>query len=204
MSSIVVEICNLNDPRLVDCLTGIALQKPLPDRVLIADGGSSEEYLKSLISRVKNDELLSKLSIDLKQYPGTQTVTRQLSIKDLKEDITVFLDADEVPVEGWLHALTEPILSGEADFTGGRVMSVIGADNFFTSYYRLLEEHIYEEDLKHGIAYMPLGNTAWKTEILKKLQFDLRLVRAPGEGKVCAWSAGQTLSAHSFNLLEFD
>lgn len=179
----VIQICNLNDPHLFECLKSIAMQDPKPDRVLIADGGSSAAYLGELRSRISGNPSVSTLRLDFREYPGTQTVTRQSAIRDLHEDITVFLDADEIPVAGWLSRLTSPLIDGKADFTGGRVKSVIDEENFFTSYYRMLEDHIYEQDVSRSFAYMPLGNTAWRTEIIKRLQFDLRLVRAPGEAE---------------------
>ncbi len=181
--NIVVEICNFNDRRLVEALKGIALQTRLPDRVLIADGGSSKEYLQSMEEFQSDDPDVSKLNITWKMLEGTPLETRQKSIDFLDEDVTVFLDSDEVPLANWLEEITKPILEGRADFTGGAMRSVISRPDFISSYYKEIEDRIYSSDVTLDVTYMPLGNTAWKTEILKRLRFDMRLAKSCGEAE---------------------
>lgn len=183
ITTIVVEICNFNDITLKEALKGLSLQNRLPDRVLIADGGSKEEYIATMKSFQETDPDVSKLNVDWKILKGTHLETREKSIDCLDEDITVFLDSDEVPLSNWLEDITGPILQGKADFTGGAMKSVISSPDFISSFYKELEERVYESDVYIDVSYMPLGNTAWKTEILRKLRFDLRLVKSGGEAE---------------------
>lgn len=179
----VVEICNYNDRRLADALKGVALQTKLPDRVLIADGGSSEEYLQSMRDLQHSDPAIGKLNIEWRIMKGTPLETRQKSIDYLHEDVTAFLDSDEVPFSNWLEELTAPIAGNSADFTGGAMKSVISRQDFFSSYYKEIEDRIYGSDVSIDVTYMPLGNTAWRTEILSKLRFDIRLAKSCGEAE---------------------
>ncbi len=180
---IVVEICNFNDRRLKDALRGLSLQSRLPDRVLIADGGSSAGFMDEMQKFQKEESGIDKLNIEWKILEGTPLETRQKSIDYLDEEVTVFLDSDEVPLSNWLGDITSPILDGRADFTGGAMSSVIAKPDFISSYYKEIEDRIYGSDVTLDVTYMPLGNTAWKTEILKKLRFDMRLAKSCGEAE---------------------
>ena len=180
---IVVEICNFNDKRLAEALKGLSLQSRPPDRVLIADGGSSEDYINRMKEWQRSDPGVGRLNIEWKVLNGTPLETRQKSIEYLDEDVTVFLDSDEVPMSNWLDEITAPILQGNADFTGGVMRSVINNPDFISSYYKEIEDRIYGSDVTIDVTYMPLGNTAWKTEILKRLKFDMRLAKSCGEAE---------------------
>lgn len=182
-AKIVVEICNFNDVTLKEALKGLSLQSRLPDRVLIADGGSNDDYLRSMKSYQQGDADVSKLNIEWKILKGTPLETREKSIDYLAEEITAFLDSDEVPLSNWLEDLTAPIVEGKADFTGGAMKSVVSRPDFISSYYKEIEDRVYGSDVYVDVSYMPLGNTAWKTEILRKLRFDLRLAKSGGEAE---------------------
>lgn len=181
--SIVVEICNFNDERLKNALIGLSRQEMIPDRVLIADGGSSPSYVERMRNFWMQDPEVSKLNLEWKTFPGTPLETRQASIDSLTEDITVFLDSDEVPPPSWLRSITAPITEGKADFTGGPMISEPAGSNYITDYYREIENRIYQSDVIVDVNYMPLGNTAWKTTILRRLRFDMRLAKSCGEAE---------------------
>ncbi|MEM3851741.1 MAG: glycosyltransferase family A protein, partial [Methanomassiliicoccales archaeon] len=109
--SVVVEICNFNDERLIDCIAGIGSQGRLPDRVLIADGGSDAKYVERIKNMLKERNNFS-LNIDWRTLPGRPSETRQKSIPLLQEEVTVFLDSDQVPLRGWLDKLVSSIEAG--------------------------------------------------------------------------------------------
>ena len=181
--SIVVEICNFNDERLKNALLGLSRQDMIPGRVLIADGGSPPSYVERMKDFCMHDPEVSKLNIEWKMFPGTPLETREASIDSLAEDITVFLDSDEVPTPAWLRSITAPIAEGKADFTGGPMISEPAESNYITDYYREIENRIYQSDVIVDVNYMPLGNTAWKTTILKRFRFDMRLAKSCGEAE---------------------
>lgn len=178
----VVEICNFNDTKLRDALAGLSSQTFQPDTVLIADGGSGEGYRREIMAFIEGEPAVSNMNIIWKTLEGTQPETRQKSIPFLEGEITAFLDSDEVPPPAWLEALTAPIREGRADFTGGPMLSNPGTD-YISSYYTELEKRIYGSDVEIDVTYMPLGNTAWKTEILRKLGFDPRLAQSYGQAE---------------------
>ncbi len=180
---IVVEICNFNDQKIKQALKGISRQDLLPNRVMIADGGSTTSYIEGIKAFQHSDPEVRKLNVEWISLPGTPLETREKSIDYLDEDITVFLDSDEVPEPDWLKNLTSPIINGIADFTGGPMISKVTGSNYITDYYLEIENRIYGSDVKVDVTYIPLGNTAWKKEILKKLRFDMKLAKSCGEAE---------------------
>ena len=179
----VVEICNFNDRKLVDALKGLALQTKQPDTVLVADGGSEVGYVREMTDYIHADPAISKLNIIWMELRGTPAETRQKSIQYLDAEVTAFLDSDEVPYANWLEEITKPIMEGRADFVGGPMKSVADKQDFIASYYIEIENRIYNSDVAIEVTYMPLGNTAWKTEILKRLGFDARIAKSYGEAE---------------------
>lgn len=169
--SVCVEIVVLNDDRIVNTINSLLKQRKKPDRILVADGGSKEDFLESVRTS------FSDPIIEIVVLPGLPVETREKSLEMLKEEITVFLDSDQSAPENWLEDLLEPFseLNQSLVYTGGPTKPYREANSAMERYINLTEEHIYSDDLSKSLTYIPLGNTAWKTDILKNLGFDRRL-----------------------------
>lgn len=169
--TICIEIIVLNDNRIFNALKSLREQSLKPDRILVADGGSKQEFL----DRIRSD--YSDLPIDIEVLTGSIVETRSKAMEYLKEDITVFMDSDEVAPENWLRDITEPLRHGDVKlaYTGGPTRPYKEPKTEIEVYLNLIEEHIYTNDLSKSLTYIPLGNTAWRTSILRELGFDGRL-----------------------------
>lgn len=166
-----VEIVVLKDMRIRNTLDSLRHQTVMPDRILIADGGSDSSFIE-MIKQNYDD-----LPIDLKVLPGLPVETRLKSLKYIDEDITIFLDSDQNAPADWLKYLISPFFDSDEKlaFSGGPTKPYKDPSSEMERYINLVEEHIYGDDLKKRLTYVPLGNTAWRTKVLKELGFDPRL-----------------------------
>ena len=169
--TVCIEIVVLNDQRIFKCLESLRNQEMVPDRILIADEGSTSEFLNG----IKKE--FSDLPIDIKDLPGLPVETRYKSLRYLSEDITVFLDSDQYAPKEWLKLIISPFSSYNQNlaYTGGPTKPYKKPTSKIEEYLALLEEHIYGDDISKSLTYIPLGNTAWRTEVLLNLKFDKRL-----------------------------
>ena len=167
MGTVCVEIAVRDDPRLRAAVASLATQRRRPDRVLIAASPDTPSALAESVT-----ERFSDLPIELRRYPGGPVDARALSLPELREDITAFLDSDEVAPPEWLDRLVRPIEEGRAAFTGGPTRPIRPPVTSLERYYDLLERSIYEELVPKNIAYLPLQNTAWSTRVLVEFGFD--------------------------------
>ena len=159
----------LSDRRLFDALDSLRIQRRRPDRVLVADGGSSPDYRAEVLRRGAG------LPLEVAEVPGLPAESREAVLDRIQEEITAFLDADEVAPPEWLEALVAPIESGAAEFVGGPTRPSRPPQNSIERYHAEIERKIYEEDIVRSVQYLPLGNSAWKTSILQELRFDTRV-----------------------------
>lgn len=157
--------------RIRNTLESLRHQTLPPDKIIVADGGSESVF----IDMIQQD--YQDLPIDLKVLPGSVVETRLKSLRFIEEDVTVFLDSDQYAPPQWLAAIVSPLLQGDEKlaFTGGPTKPYREPSSEMERYMNLVEEHIYDDDLKKRLTYMPLGNTAWKTNVVKQLGFDPRL-----------------------------
>ena len=156
-------ITSYNDKRifgLVEHLTEFNVNE-----IIIADGGSSRE----LVDQMKQ---LCNEKIIFYNLPGNIAETRYQVQSLIKGDLSVFIDTDEIPTEGWIERLIEPILNGEADFTFGSTKPFYEADNRFSKYLDKYDEYLYKYVLPVDILKGAMGNSAWKTEIVNGIGFD--------------------------------
>lgn len=169
--SICIEIIVLNDSRIFNCLNSLRGQTKKPDRILIADGGSENSF----VEKIRNE--YSDLPIDIQILTGLPVETRYKSLKLLKEDITVFLDSDQYAPPDWLELITEPFSQNEPElaYVGGSTKPYKEPTTSIEEYLALIEEHIYGDDVSKSLTYIPLGNSAWRTDVLLQLKFDRRL-----------------------------
>jgi glycosyltransferase involved in cell wall biosynthesis len=156
-------ITSFNDLRAKQLITQLKQADIL--EIIIADGGSSPEIRKELLS-------LADDNIKFYDLPGNIAETRYQVQRVIQGKISIFVDTDELPTEGWLERLIKPIVNGIADFTFGSTKPLRQADNRFTRYLDKYDEYLYSEILPFDIRKGALGNSAWKTEIIKNIGFD--------------------------------
>lgn len=159
-------ITSLNDRRILSLLD--VLQKEKPYEIIVADGGSET----SLIDEIRS---LGDKRIKVYNLPGKIAETRYKVQKLVEGDVAVFIDTDEIPSKDWLKLLTEPIMKGEADFVFGPTKSLKVSRNRITRYVDAYDEWFYENVLPRDISKGPMGNSAWRIEILRKINFDPKL-----------------------------
>ena len=167
MGTVCVEIAVRDDPRLLAALGSLAAQTRRPDRVLVAASPATPTELAEAVTL-----RFPELAVELVRYPGGPVDARALSLHELREDMTAFLDSDEVAPPEWLERLVRPIEEGRAAFSGGPTRPIRPPATSIERYYDLLERSIYEELVPKNIAYLPLQNTAWATKVLLEFGFD--------------------------------
>lgn len=115
-------IINKNDRGIANTLAALrAQQKPVSTEILVIDA-SHPDVLKDIreaYPEVSWHQFVSKI-------PNKSSIPEQRNygIRQASGDIIVFIDANCVPVDGWLSKLTAPILSGEEEIVSGPFGSV--------------------------------------------------------------------------------
>jgi GT2 family glycosyltransferase len=170
MGTVAVEVAVGSDPRLPAALASLERQRRRPDRVLVvASPGTPEELLGE--ARRAAPSLL----VEIVRFPGGVVAARAAANALLHEEVTAFLDSDEVAPPEWLDLLVRPIDAGRATFTGGPTRPIREPAHPIERYYTLLERSIYEGLVPSSAAYLPLQNSAWRTYDLARLGFDPRI-----------------------------
>jgi glycosyltransferase involved in cell wall biosynthesis len=161
-----VIVTSYNDHRIENTLKSLSLQTTKPQEILVADGGTRWD-IKSICDRYN-----ARLEIIRGNVPETRSVAIKLAIGD----VIAFIDTDEIAPPEWLSILTKPILSGEADFTGGPTKHK-PAKSQAELYVNMLEDNLYETLVKRDIRYLPMGNSAWSRKVFDQVgTFDATLV----------------------------
>jgi GT2 family glycosyltransferase len=170
MGTVCVEVAVLDDRRLLDALDSLVAQHRRPDRILIAASTGTPE---GLATEARNHA--GGIPTDLARFPGGVVDARAGSIPLLREETTVFLDADERAPPEWLERIVAPIESGSAAFSAGPTRPLRSPATSVERYNTLLEASIYHDLVPRSITYVPLQNTAWRTSLLRSLGFDPRI-----------------------------
>ena len=170
MSAVCVEVAVRDDPRLLDALASLAAQERRPDRVLVV---ASTESPASLLETAQRK--FPGLAVEVRRFPGGVVDARAASLAGVVEPLTVFLDSDERAPPAWLRLLVAPIEHGDADFTGGPTRPLRPPQGSLERYSVLLEASIYADLVPRRVTYLPLQNTAWRTEALQRIGFDPRI-----------------------------
>ena len=156
-------ITSYNDFRILTLIP--ALINLSPKEIIIADGGSKSE----LAIQIKN---LCNGLVKFHDLPGNVAETRYKAQALPKGNITVFIDTDEEFMDGWIEELTNPIKKGVADFTFGSTIPSGFATNKFSRYQDKFDSYFYNDILPKDVSKGPMGNSAWKTEIIREIGFD--------------------------------
>jgi glycosyltransferase involved in cell wall biosynthesis len=166
-AKISIIITNLNDDRIFNLINTLRHLRCF--EIIVADGGSSKDHQLRL-----NDIDAENLKILV--LPGPVAVTRHKAAPLIAGDISVFIDTDELPSDSeWLWKLVAPIQNGSADFTFGPTKPMHPAGNRIVRYIDLYDEWMYSKLLPVDISKGAMGNSAWKTEIIRELDFDTAL-----------------------------
>ena len=117
-----VIIINKNDRGIANTLAALRTQqKPVFTEILVIDA-SRPDILKDI--REAHSEVIWHQFVPAVQNKSSIPEQRNYGIRKASGDIIVFIDANCVPVDGWLTKLTTPILSGEEEITAGPFGSV--------------------------------------------------------------------------------
>jgi GT2 family glycosyltransferase len=170
MGSVCVEIAVRDDPRLGEALASLARQSRKPDRVLIA---ASVDSPRELLERAVRAH--PEIAVRVARFPGGVVDARAGAQALIEEQTTIFLDSDEVAPPGWLEKIVRPIEDGTAEFSGGPTRPSRPALTSIERYTELLEASIYEDLVPERVTYLPLQNTAWRSDVLRTLGFDPRI-----------------------------
>ncbi len=170
MAKVCAEIAVRDDPRLLSALGSLDAQRRRPDRVLVA---ASTESPAPLLEEAAGR--FPQLNVTIARYPGGVVDARAMALPLIDEEITVFLDSDEVAPPGWLELLVAPIEQGSAAFAGGPTRPSRPPATSLERYAVLLERSIYEDLVPSRVTYLPLQNTAWSTAAIRRLGFDPRI-----------------------------
>jgi GT2 family glycosyltransferase len=170
MALICVEIAVRDDPRLPDAVGSLALQTRRPDRILIAAAPDTPEPLVEA-ARARTPGI----PITVLRVAGGIVGARAAAIGAITEELTVFLDSDEVAPPSWLATLVAPLEAHSAEFSGGPTRPSRPPATSLERYSVLLEASIYEGLVPARVTYLPLQNTAWRTDLVRRVGFDPRI-----------------------------
>lgn len=167
-----VLVTHLNDPRVEAAVGSVLAQGHVLEEVLVADGGSAPSLLSRLESR-----FAAEPRVRILRLPGSVAETRNQALPHVRAEILAFLDADEEAPQGWLEALTAPIRAETADFTGGPTRPLREpARSRAEAYVNRADAALYGDAIPRDLVLLPMGNSAWRTELLRRLGgFDPRL-----------------------------
>jgi glycosyltransferase involved in cell wall biosynthesis len=104
---------------------------------------------------------------------GTVPASRNLMFAKSTGDVLVFLDTDQEAPDGWLQAITVPIVMGYADYTCGPTQPHPNPSqqNRYTKYLAEIERRHYIACNSDPTAY-PMGNSAWSRNTLRSVAQD--------------------------------
>ena len=171
---VTVLVTLLNDKRVLRTLDSLRRQARPPDAVLVADGGSTDGTLELVRAFAAENP---GVRVRAEHHPGSVAGTRNSALASLAgTDVVVFLDADQVAPPGWLAALVAPIEAGRADFTGGPTRPLAPPQGPGEAYLNEFEAWFYPNVVAHDLTKLPMGNSAWRLDVLREAGgFDPRL-----------------------------
>lgn len=165
-NSISIVITSFNDSRIINLISSlIALNIK---ELIIADGGSEQNLVNS-IHNIKSDK------VKFCSVPGSVAESREGIRDKITGEITVFIDTDEMPTSNWLQEITGPIINRESDFVIGPTIPLNKPKNRIEEFINGFDHKFYAEIVSKDVTLGPMGNSAWKTKILKQVSFDTSL-----------------------------
>lgn len=185
ISSVSIIIPTRNRPALLSkCLDGVAKQQlsALKLDLIIVDNSDEDGPVKQLV----NDRTDFKSITCTYIQPAGVSRARNKGIELARGQITVFLDDDEVPLDGWLAELIRPfalhgsavdIVSGDYEPEWGGVRPAWLDDRYLQAYSGSVSWSETSRLMRPG-EWVLEGNVAIRTELLRQSDgFDERLGR---------------------------
>jgi GT2 family glycosyltransferase len=172
MASVTVVVTWLEDERVLRTLASLDRQQWAPQRVLVADGGSSGP----LVQRVSKAAESASVPTEVVRLEGSVAATRDQAWRRCSTDLVAFLDADEVAPPAWLGALVAPLEAGMADFAGGPTRAWSEARSRSEAYLNAFEAWYYPNVVAQDISRLPMGNSIFRRRVFEDIGgFDSRL-----------------------------
>lgn len=167
MVSVVIPAYN-EEATLPVCLEALRTGTRLPAEIIVADGGSTDRTVA----------VAESLGAVVVPNPGrTAASGRNTGIQRAKTNIVAFIDADCVPVAGWLEAIERRFAQGAIDGVAGKVMPRTPRNACEGYWNHLAWEVIMRfgdepsaidaRDLSHSVI---TASCAWRREALERLQ----------------------------------
>ena len=189
MKNAVIAICVYNGARNIEALLSALREQaaPVPVDILVVDNNSSDGSGELAAAMGRSAGRTIRVVKEAKQGIAH---ARNRAIEEARSyDALAFIDADELPLTGWVAAALEALAEAEADCVGGRIdvnISPSRAPGWLTDeLLAFLGKVDYGADgfwIKDRSTPVWSGNIAYRTDVFADgLRFDLRYNRA-GEG----------------------
>lgn len=164
--NITVVITSYNDERIISLISSLL---PLSiNNIIVADGGSKE----GLLNKIRKFE---RGNVKLYEVPGSVVESRESVREKLTGDVIVFIDTDELPSDDWLRSITTPIIRKEADFVFGPTAPLHPPNSRVERFVNEYDHEFYNTIVRFRQEMGPMGNSAWRSEILKRVKFNTSL-----------------------------
>ena len=154
-----------NDPRVIECAEQVLAQRTsFRFDLVVVDNGSTDETAPRLSIRFDGDRRVTLLSSG-----GNLSESWNHGAKAASGRVLVRIDADAIPLPGWLEALAAPLLLGEADWTAGPVGGVSPKSSLVARYYHERTE-AYSRRLERDPELrdaVPSWNVAYRRDTLE-------------------------------------
>lgn len=157
------------------CLDGIFVQGYLPDEIIVV-GRDTDEAARAIVAE-ESDRTPSVCWTKV-DVPGHVPPVRR-GLEQATGEIVVFLDDDAEPCEGWLETLLQPFHDSRVACVGGGVetLGFCGKVHSDAGHIRWYGKHVGNVGMRGGdtpadVAGVMEGNWAWRTDVLRSLDFD--------------------------------
>lgn len=164
--SVVIPAYN-EEGSIAACIEALQAGTRVPGAIIVADGGSTDATV----------EVAERLGATVVPNPGrTAAAGRNVGTRLAETDIVAFVDADCVPVPGWLEAIERRFATTPVDGVAGKVMPRVPR-NACEAYWNHLawevimrfgdeSAAIAERDLAHSVI---TASCAWRRSTLERL-----------------------------------
>jgi len=150
--------------------------------VVVVDDGSAERERVASIAREAGAELLRLEGVG-------PAGARNAGVAAASGEIVSFTDDDCEAGEGWVEALTAPILAGKAESAAGRTVVAVDA-NASDRAWQAIADHLQRSAADPGSpspGFAPTCNVACSRALLEAIPFDESFPTAAGEDR--DWAA---------------
>jgi len=149
--SLIVTVLN-EEKYIGKLIDSISIQTKIPDEIVIADGGSSDNTVASIkyfVSSIKYKDIRKNTRFKIIVRQGNRAVGRNEGIRNSKGDIILSTDAGCILDKNWVKNISEPFRAKEIDVVSGYYKGI--SKNMFQKslipYVLVMEDKIKEEFL---------------------------------------------------------